>query len=184
MTYAEQLERETEQSRANLTGTIEELRASITPGQVIDQFTDYARDRSIGAFTRNLRHQAVENPMSLALIGAGLTWMMIGNGRAMMRDGGARGGNGLQRGAESAAAKGRAAADRASDRIAEGAEAVRERASESAAEFGAAASGKASALTERVSGAAEDAGNRIAESASSATTAIQDSTSRAYDAAA
>jgi hypothetical protein len=43
-TSSEQLEREAEQSRARLAEKLDDLRAQITPGQIVDQLTDYARE--------------------------------------------------------------------------------------------------------------------------------------------
>jgi hypothetical protein len=43
-TQREQLERKAQQARTPLTETLEELRAGMTPGQVVDQLGDYARE--------------------------------------------------------------------------------------------------------------------------------------------
>ena len=74
---SDQLRREAEQSRAQLTQTLEELRARITPGQVVDQLADYAGDRGAGEFFRNLGRQALNNPLPVTLMGAGLAWLML-----------------------------------------------------------------------------------------------------------
>jgi hypothetical protein len=74
---SEQLRRETEQTRARVTETLEELRARITPGQVVDQLVDYAGDTGAGEFFRNLGRQAVNNPLPVTLMGAGLAWLML-----------------------------------------------------------------------------------------------------------
>src|SRR5947207_13543828 len=74
---SEQLRREAEQSRAQVAGTLEELRARITPGQVVDQLVDYAGDSGAGEFVRNLGRQAVNNPLPVAMMGAGLAWLML-----------------------------------------------------------------------------------------------------------
>src|SRR5437764_9880016 len=75
---SEQLRREAEQSRAQVAGTLEELRARITPGQVVDQLVDYAGDSGAGEFFRNLGRQAINNPLPVALMGAGVAWLMLG----------------------------------------------------------------------------------------------------------
>src|ERR1700704_3315168 len=84
MTSTEQLERETEQTRARLAETLEELR-SMTPGRVVDEVLDYAKTGG-GDFLRNvgtkLGHQVSENPLPAALIGAGIVWMMMSDGKA------------------------------------------------------------------------------------------------------
>jgi hypothetical protein len=79
MTYSEQLEREAEQTRSQLANTLDELRACMTPGQVVNQIADYARDGVGAAFVSNLRHQAINNPMPIVLIAAGMAWLMFGS---------------------------------------------------------------------------------------------------------
>src|SRR5437764_10637138 len=78
MTSTAQLERETEDTRLQLSDSLEELRACMTPGQMLDQLTDYASDGAAGAFARNLRDQAVSNPMPLVMMGASLAWLAFG----------------------------------------------------------------------------------------------------------
>jgi ElaB/YqjD/DUF883 family membrane-anchored ribosome-binding protein len=79
MTSTEQLERETEQTRARLAETLEELK-TMTPGRVLDEVLDYAKEGG-GDLLRGLGRQVSENPMPAALIGAGLVWMMMGHGK-------------------------------------------------------------------------------------------------------
>src|SRR3954469_21099667 len=79
MTYAEQLEQETETARANLSNALDELRSKITPGQLIDQLTDGLKDGAPGEFARNLKDQAVKNPLPVAVMGISLAWMMLGS---------------------------------------------------------------------------------------------------------
>lgn len=79
MTYAEQLEHETEEARAELSVTLDELRSRITPGQLIDQLTDGLKDGAPGEFARNLKDQAVKNPLPVAIMGISLAWMMLGS---------------------------------------------------------------------------------------------------------
>src|SRR2546430_10018208 len=81
MSTSEQLERETEEERARISETLEELRARMTPGHVVDRLVDYATERSGGMFFRNLRQQAVENPVPIALVGAGLGWLAMAGRR-------------------------------------------------------------------------------------------------------
>ena len=76
-----QLEREAEQTRSQLAATLEELRSRITPGQLVDQTLDYARESNVGELVRNLGRDARDNPLPLALIGTGLAWLMMTNGR-------------------------------------------------------------------------------------------------------
>jgi ElaB/YqjD/DUF883 family membrane-anchored ribosome-binding protein len=81
MTTSAQLERETEQTRSELARTLDELRVRITPGQLVDDAVDYAKNSGGGEFVRNLGRQAKANPMPVALIGAGLAWLMMSSDR-------------------------------------------------------------------------------------------------------
>ena len=84
---SEQLEREAERARAKVADTLDELRSRISPGQVVDEFVDYARDGGIGDFARNLGNEVRANPLPVALIGAGLAWLMMSNGRSARMSG-------------------------------------------------------------------------------------------------
>lgn len=79
MSEAARLERETEETRAELENTLDELRSRITPGQLVDQFMDRARDGNAGAFVRNFGQQVAANPIPVAVIGVGLAWLMMAN---------------------------------------------------------------------------------------------------------
>lgn len=81
MKHSEQLERETEQTRAEIERTLEELRTRISPGQMVDQLMDYARTGTAADFLRNLGRRTVDNPLPLAVMGAGLAWLILANGR-------------------------------------------------------------------------------------------------------
>jgi hypothetical protein len=87
MTTTEQLEREAEATRARISATLDELRARMTPGHVVDQLVDYANDSSAGDFFRNLREQVVANPLPVALMGAGMAWLAFSNRRNAAVDG-------------------------------------------------------------------------------------------------
>jgi hypothetical protein len=78
---SEQLRREAEEARWQLSVTLEELRDRITPGRVVDQLIDYTRDGPVAEFLRNLGREARENPMPLALIGIGVAWLIIASNR-------------------------------------------------------------------------------------------------------
>lgn len=77
MTSSEQLERQSEQSRAEVELTIDELRARLTPGQIIDEILSYARDGG-RQFTSNLGRQISNNPLPVVLMGAGMAWFLFG----------------------------------------------------------------------------------------------------------
>jgi hypothetical protein len=81
-TRSEQLERNTHQVRARLTETFEELCAGMTPGQLVDQLADYAREGPAAEFFRNLAREIRENPLLFTLIGAGVAWLIIASSRS------------------------------------------------------------------------------------------------------
>lgn len=81
-----QLEKEAEQTRSQLAATLEELRSRITPGQLLDQTLDFARESNAGEFVRNLGRDARDNPLPIALIGTGIGWLMMTNGRRRRPD--------------------------------------------------------------------------------------------------
>jgi hypothetical protein len=78
---SEQFEREAEETRSQLSGTLEELRGRMTPGSVVDQLLDYTRNSPGGEFVRNLGREVRENPMPLVLIGIGIAWLMLASSR-------------------------------------------------------------------------------------------------------
>jgi ElaB/YqjD/DUF883 family membrane-anchored ribosome-binding protein len=95
MVSSEQLERQTEQSRAEVELTIDELRARLTPGQIVDEIMAYSRGGA-GQFVSNLGRQVTNNPLPVALMGAGLAWFLLGHdaSASMGRGFHAAGGNG------------------------------------------------------------------------------------------
>jgi Protein of unknown function (DUF3618) len=78
---SEQLEREAEETRWQLSGTLEELRSWTTPGRVVDQLLDYTRNGAAGDFFRNLGREVRENPMPVVLIGIGIVWLALASSR-------------------------------------------------------------------------------------------------------
>jgi hypothetical protein len=75
------LEREIEETRWQLSGTLQELRGRMTPGRVVDQVIDYIRDSPAAEFVGNLRREVQENPLPLALIGIGIAWLLVASSR-------------------------------------------------------------------------------------------------------
>ena len=82
MDDSRQLEREAEATRNQLELTLGELRERITPGQLVDQALEYVSESGGGDFVRNLGRQAAGNPLPICLIGAGLAWFALSNGRS------------------------------------------------------------------------------------------------------
>lgn len=85
MSDAAELEREAEAARARLSETADQLKARMSPGQMMDEVLNQFRDGDSGQMLANLRSQARDNPMALALVGSGLAWLMMGSGPAAPR---------------------------------------------------------------------------------------------------
>src|SRR5207253_3261408 len=58
-------------------GTLEALRRRMTPGSVIDETVDYARDTPVAEFFHNLARDVRDYPLPLLLIGAGVAWLIV-----------------------------------------------------------------------------------------------------------
>ena len=76
-----EIEREVEDTRARLTGTLEQLRDRATPGQLFEQALDYAKQSGGTDFARNLAASVRDNPLPLLLIGAGIGWLVLSDRR-------------------------------------------------------------------------------------------------------
>jgi hypothetical protein len=81
MTEAEQLERETEETRGQIANILSELRGRMTPGHALDQLVDRFGEAGGPALFSNLKRQTIDNPVPVALVGAGLAWLLFGGGR-------------------------------------------------------------------------------------------------------
>jgi hypothetical protein len=77
MHQSERLEREAEEARYHLAESLNELRFRVSPGQVVDQIIDYAREGPIADFLGNLSREMRENPVPLLLIGIGISWLVL-----------------------------------------------------------------------------------------------------------
>lgn len=75
-----QIEREIEQTRAEIEGTLAALRSKMSLGDVVEEVTRQFRRSGGSEMARNFGRQVKSNPLPLALIGAGLAWLMIGSG--------------------------------------------------------------------------------------------------------
>lgn len=73
----EQAEREAEAARASLERSLDELRGRLTPGRMLDETLSYARNNGGGEFVKNFSRQVRGNPLPVALVGAGLAWLML-----------------------------------------------------------------------------------------------------------
>lgn len=79
------LAHEAETARARLSDTAEKLRDKMSPGQILDECMDYFRNSDGAIALDNLKTQARDNPLPLALIGAGLGWFLLGGGPRSQR---------------------------------------------------------------------------------------------------
>lgn len=80
-----ELERDAERLRAHIDETAEQLREKMSPGQLIDEVVHYFKNGDTGQMLVNLKHQARDNPLALALVGGGLAWLMSGSGTPAAR---------------------------------------------------------------------------------------------------
>jgi hypothetical protein len=81
-TSSEELEREAEVARANVAETADAIRSKMTPGQMIDEFTGMFSGGDGQATLSTLKAQIRDNPLPLTLVGAGLAWLMLGQGES------------------------------------------------------------------------------------------------------
>src|ERR671935_1681152 len=154
MNHSEQLERETESCRNELADTLDELRARITPGEVVHQFVDYAKGTTGGLFFENLKQQVANNPLPVAVMAAGFAWLMVGKGVSSSR---------LRRGTASVADKGRAWLSDSAERVADSRREAAERLSEAGGRARDAAGSLATDARERMRGGAAAASDAAAD---------------------
>jgi ElaB/YqjD/DUF883 family membrane-anchored ribosome-binding protein len=76
---AADIENDVENTRARVSETIEALRGSMSPNQIVDQVVDYARSSGGSEFIRNLGASVRDNPLPVVLIGAGIGWLLMSN---------------------------------------------------------------------------------------------------------
>ena len=69
------LEREIDQTRANMDRTLGALERKFSPGQLLDQAMEFARDNG-GEFANNLGRSVKENPVPALLAAVGIAWMV------------------------------------------------------------------------------------------------------------
>ena len=175
---SEQLEREAERARAKVADTLDELRSRISPGQVVDEFVDYARDGGIGDFARNLGNEVRANPLPVALIGAGLAWLMMSNGRSARMSG-----NGGVRRAANAAGRWSDDARATAESLSESARSTAGAMGETARSTAGAMSDTAGRWAEGARTAAESFGDRTRSAADAMSEAASSTRSRLSDAA-
>jgi len=74
------LEREIDQTRAEMDRTLGALERKLSPGQLLDQAMGYARDYG-GEFASNLGDSIKTNPMPALLTAVGIAWMVASSNR-------------------------------------------------------------------------------------------------------
>lgn len=74
-----ELEREVEMQRHRISSTIDEIQHKMSPGQLLDGVMDYTKGGGKD-FAQNLARSVMDNPLPVALVGAGLLWLMTGSG--------------------------------------------------------------------------------------------------------
>jgi len=76
----ENLAHEAERHRARVDSTLDELRDRLSVGQIVDEVWDQLRRGQGGDMVKNIGRQARDNPLALGLIGAGVAWLLAGEG--------------------------------------------------------------------------------------------------------
>ncbi len=84
---AAEVEMEVEASRGQLDRTMEALKDKMTPGQLFDE-ASHAMGGMGQQILSKFMEQAKENPMPLAVMGAGLVWLMAGPKKTTASSGG------------------------------------------------------------------------------------------------
>ena len=74
------LEREIDQTRANMDRTLDALERKFSPGQLLDQAMEFARENG-GEFPNNLGRSIKENPVPALLTAVGIAWMAAPSNR-------------------------------------------------------------------------------------------------------
>jgi len=74
------LEREIDQTRANMDRTLGALERKFSPGQLLDQAMEFARENG-GEFANNLGRSVKENPLPALLTAVGIAWMVASSNR-------------------------------------------------------------------------------------------------------
>lgn len=181
----EEIERDVEATRSELDRTVEALKEKITPGQIVDELMGSLRGGSGGEMISNLQTQVRDNPLPLALIGAGIAWLMFGKGPSAQRTYAAAGYSpAIGEGYDPTLGGGYEFEDGGSssgrfgvkDKVSDAASTVADKARGGVASLGSAASSAKSSVTGAASRAADGArgaGAKVSEKASGAASALR-----------
>jgi hypothetical protein len=74
------LEREIDQTRANMERTLGALERKLSPGQLLDQAVSFGREH-VGDFTTTLAQSVRDNPMPAIITAVGNVWMVASSSR-------------------------------------------------------------------------------------------------------
>jgi hypothetical protein len=72
-----EIEAEIFRTRADMDATLGAIESRLTAGALFDQSVDYLRHSGANEFVSNLGTSVKQNPLSLVLVGVGLTWLML-----------------------------------------------------------------------------------------------------------
>lgn len=86
-TETERLAREAETRRSQVDQTLDQLKDRFSVGQIVDELSGYVREGQGAEMVSNLNRQVRDNPLALGLVGAGIAWLLLGQGA---RDQGSR----------------------------------------------------------------------------------------------
>lgn len=73
------MERDIEETRARLDMTIERLQDRLTPASMLDEAVGYVRESQLRDVSDNLLVAIRQNPVAVALIAAGVGWLLYGS---------------------------------------------------------------------------------------------------------
>jgi hypothetical protein len=76
----EQLERDIAATRMEIDSTLAAIQDKLSPGQILDQALRYTKDNG-GQLAGNVGRSVRDNPIPLALVGIGLSWLMVSGSR-------------------------------------------------------------------------------------------------------
>lgn len=75
-----EIEREVERQRGRVEQSLTSLKDRLSVGQLVDEAGRYVHADDLENAFRNVGRQARDNPLALGLVGAGVAWLMSGNG--------------------------------------------------------------------------------------------------------
>jgi ElaB/YqjD/DUF883 family membrane-anchored ribosome-binding protein len=74
----DRIEADVQQSRSRLNSTLSELGSRLSPGQMLDEGLGLLQGQA-GKFAGKLGRQVRDNPLPIALVGAGIAWLILSN---------------------------------------------------------------------------------------------------------